>query len=193
MVEATGGYSRALVAELIDAGHQVAVVNPRQVRDFAKACGILAKTDRIDAAVLARFGQAVELRTQTKIPEKQLELQDLVVRRRQLVELRTAEMNRREHVASQFVKKSLQESVDALNKQIRRFEKRIAALVQSDDEWKQKLQIVQSAPGIGPGTSATLIAEVPELGQLRPDVKISALVGLAPPSIATAARVPRTG
>jgi transposase len=179
VVEATGGYERALVAELIDAGHQVAVVNPRQVRDFAKACGILAKTDRIDAAVLARFGQAVVPRTQTKIPEKQLELQDLVVRRRQLVELRTAEMNRKENVASKFVKKSLQESVDALNKQIRRFEKRIAALVQSDDEWKQKAEIVQSAPGIGPGTSATLIAEVPELGKLSRR-KISALVGLAP-------------
>jgi len=179
VVEATGGYERALVAELIDAGHQVAVVNPRQVRDFAKACGILAKTDRIDAAVLARFGQAVVPRTQTKIPEKQLELQDLVVRRRQLVELRTAEMNRKENVASKFVKKSLQESVDALTKQIRRFEKRIAALVQSDDEWKQKAEIVQSAPGIGPGTSATLIAEVPELGKLSRR-KISALVGLAP-------------
>ena len=143
VVEATGGYERALVAELIDAGHQVAVVNPRQVRDFAKACGILAKTDRIDAAVLARFGQAVVPRTQIKIPEKQLELQDLVVRRRQLVELRTAEMNRKENVASKFVKKSLQESVDAITKQIRRFEKRIAALVQSDDEWKQKAEIVQ--------------------------------------------------
>ena len=179
IVEATGGYERALVAELIDAGHQVAVVNPRQVRDFAKACGILTKTDRIDAAVLARFGQAVVPRTQTKIPEKQLELQDLVVRRRQLVELRTAEMNRKENVASKFVKKSLQESVDALTKQIRRFEKRIAALVQSDDDWKLKLEIVQSAPGIGPGTSATLIAEVPELGKLSRR-KISALVGLAP-------------
>ena len=179
VVEATGGYERALVAELIDAGYQVAVVNPRQARDFAKASGKLAKTDRIDASVLAHFGQAFELRTQAKIPEKQLELQDLVARRRQLVELRTAEMNRREHVASQFVKESLQESVDALNKQIRRFEKRIAALVQSDDDWKQKVEIVQSAPGIGPGTSATLIAEVPELGQLSRR-KIAALVGLAP-------------
>jgi hypothetical protein len=131
VIEATGGYERALVAELIDDGHQVAVVNPRQARDFAKACGNLAKTDRIDAAVLARFGQAVELRIQAKIPEKQLELQDLVARRRQLVELRTAEMNRKEHVASKFVKKSLQQSVDALNKEIRRFEKRIAELVQS--------------------------------------------------------------
>jgi len=179
VVEATGGYERALVAELVDAGHQVAVVNPRQARDFAKACGKLAKTDRIDAAVLARFGQAVELRTEAKIPEKQLELQDLVARRRQLVELRTAEMNRKENVTSKFVRKSLQESVDALNKQIQRFEKRIAVLVQSDDEWKQKLEIVQSAPGIGPTTSATLIADVPELGQLSRR-RISALIGLAP-------------
>jgi transposase len=180
VVEATGGYERALVADLIDAGYQVTVVNPRQVRDFAKACGTLAKTDRVDAAVLARFGQRMgELRIQAKIPEKQLELQDLVARRRQLVELRTAEMNRKEHVGSKFVRKSLQESVDTLNKQIRRFEKRIAALVQSDDDWKQKLEIVQSAPGVGPGTSATLIAEVPELGQLSRR-KISALVGLAP-------------
>ena len=90
VVEATGGYERALVAELIDAGYQVTVVNPRQVRDFAKACGTLAKTDRVDAAVLALFGQRMgELRIQAKIPEKQLELQDLVARRRQLVELRT--------------------------------------------------------------------------------------------------------
>jgi transposase len=180
VVEATGGYERALVAELVDAGHQVAVVNPRQARDFAKACGKLAKTDRIDAAVLARFGETMgQLPIQAKIPEKQLELHDLVTRRRQLVELRTAEMNRKENIASKFVRTSLQESVDALNKQIRRFEARIAALVQSDDEWKQKLEIVQSAPGIGPNTSATLIADVPELGQLSRR-KISALVGLAP-------------
>jgi transposase len=88
-------------------------------------------------------------------------------------------MNRKENITSKFVRTSLQESVDALNKQIRRFETRIAALVQSDDEWKQKLEIVQSAPGIGPNTSATLIADVPELGQLNRQ-KISALVGLAP-------------
>jgi transposase len=179
VVEATGGYERALVAELIDAGYHVAVVNPRQARDFAKACGYLAKTDRIDAAVLARFGEAVELRIQAKIPEKQLELQDLVARRRQLVELRAAEMNRKENTTSKFVRKSLQETIDLLTKQIRRFEKKIAALVQSDDEWKLKADIVQSAPGVGPQLSASLIADVPELGQLNRQ-KITALVGLAP-------------
>jgi transposase len=179
VVEATGGYERALVAELIDAGYHVAVVNPRQVRDFAKACGHLAKTDRIDAAVLARFGEAVELRIQAKIPEKQLELQDLVARRRQLVELRAGEMNRKEKVTSKLVRKSLQETIDLLTKQIRRFEKQIAALVQSDDEWKQKTQIVQSVPGVGSQVSACLLADVPELGQLNRQ-QIAALVGIAP-------------
>lgn len=179
VVEATGGYERALVAELIDAGYHVAVVNPRQARDFAKACGHLAKTDRIDAAVLARFGEAVELRIQAKIPEKQLELQDLVARRRQLVELRAGEMNRKEKASSKLVRKSLQETIDLLTKQIRRFEKQIAALVQSDDEWKQKTQIVQSVPGVGSQVSACLLADVPELGQLNRQ-QIAALVGIAP-------------
>jgi transposase len=179
VVEATGGYERALVAELIDAGYHVAVVNPRQARDFAKACGHLVKTDRIDAAVLARFGEAVELRIQAKIPEKQLELQDLVARRRQLVELRAGEMNRKEKVTSKLVRKSLQETIDLLTKQIRRFEKQIAALVQSDDEWKQKTQIVQNVPGVGSQVSACLVADVPELGQLNRQ-QIAALVGIAP-------------
>jgi transposase len=179
VVEATGGYERALVVELIDAGYHVAVVNPRQARDFAKACGHLAKTDRIDAAVLARFGEAVERHIQAKIPEKQLELQDLVARRRQLVELRTGEMNRKEKASSKLVRKSLQETIDLLTKQIRRFEKQIAALVQSDDEWKQKTQIVQSVPGVGSQVSACLLADVPELGQLNRQ-QIAALVGIAP-------------
>jgi transposase len=179
VVEATGGYERALVAELVDAGYQVAVVNPRQVRDFAKGCGILAKTDRLDAAVLAKFGELIKPRTRTKIPEKQLELQNLVARRRQLVELRTGEMNRKENATSKLVRKSLQETIDLITKQIRRFEKQIAALVQSDDEWKQKAQIVESVPGIGANASAVLIADVPELGQLNRQ-KICALIGVAP-------------
>jgi len=94
VVEATGGYERLLVADLLDAGHLVAVVNPRQVRNFAKALGILAKTDRIDAAVIARFGQQVKPRPLAEVHEKQGELDQLVTRRRQLVVLRTAEKNR---------------------------------------------------------------------------------------------------
>jgi transposase len=179
VVEATGGYQRRVVAELVAAGHRVAVVNPRQVRDFARGLGILAKTDRLDALVIARFGQHVRPRTIAQRPEKQEELAQLVVRRRQLVDLRTAEKNRRETVVSPSVKKSIQQVLDLLNKQIDRIDKQLLALVDSDDEWRHKAGIVSSVPGVGPVTSASLLAELPELGRLNRQ-QISALVGLAP-------------
>lgn len=179
VVEATGGYERLLVAELADAGHRVAVVNPRQVRDFAKALGILAKTDRLDASVLARFGQQVRPRPQAQTPEKQGELEQLVVRRRQLVALRTAEKNRLETSTAKAVRKSLQQTIDHLNRQIRRLEKDILARVESNDQWKGKAQLIQSVPGVGPVTGITLVAELPELGHLNRS-KIAALVGVAP-------------
>ncbi len=179
VAESTGGYERRVVAQLVDAGHLVAVVNPRQVRDFAKGLGILAKTDRIDAEVIAQFAQHVRPRTLAKTHEKQEELDQLVTRRRQLVDLRTAETNRMETSFSKPVRKSLQQVIDLLNKQIQHIEKEILALLESDDEWKQKGEIIQSAPGVGPVTVATLLAQLPELGLLNRQ-EISALVGLAP-------------
>jgi transposase len=179
VVEATGGYQRRLVADLLDAGHLVAVVNPRQVRDFARGLGILAKTDRIDASVIARFGQHVRPRTVAKTPEKRLELEQLVTRRRQLVDLRTAETNRLETCSSRDVRKSIQRMVDRLNKDIQRIEKRILAFLESDDDWRDKAEILSSTPGIGTTTAASLLADLPELGQLNRR-QISALVGVAP-------------
>jgi transposase len=179
VVEATGGYQRRVATVLVDAGHFVAVVNPRQVRDFAKGIGILAKTDRIDAEVIARFGQLVRPRTLAKTHEKQEELADAVARRRQLVELRTAEKNRLETAVSKLVRKSVQQMINQLDKQIKRIEKQILALLASNDEWKEKGEIIQSTPGVGPITAASLIAELPELGQLNRQ-QISALAGLAP-------------
>lgn len=179
VVEATGGYERLLVAELLDAGHLVAVVNPRQVRDFAKALSILAKTDRIDAAVIARFGQHVQPRPLAEVHEKQGELDQLVARRRQLVDLRTAEKNRQGTAHSKPVKRSLQQVIDTLNKEIKRIEKEILALVSSDDDWKGKAGILESVPGVGSVTAATLIAEFPELGQVN-RCQAAALAGLAP-------------
>ena len=167
VVEATGGYERLLVADLLDAGHLVAVVNPRQVRDFAKALGILAKTDRIDAAVIARFGQQVKPRPLAEVHEKQGELDQLVTRRRQLVVLRTAEKNRFTMAHSKPVKRSLQLVIDTLNKEIKRMEKAILILVESDDQWRGKADILSSVPGVGDVTAATLIAEFPELGQIN--------------------------
>ena len=179
VVEATGGYEKALVIELVEAGHIVSVVNPRQVRDFAKALGILAKTDKIDARVIARFGQQVRPRAYVKTHEKQGELDQLVARRRQLVGLRTSEKNRQQQADSKAVAKSIARTLDHLRKDIRRIDEEIRKLVQSDDQWKGRAELLKTAPGIGEVTSTTLIAELPELGDLNRQ-QISALVGVAP-------------
>jgi transposase len=179
VLEATGGYERLLVAELLDAGYDVAVVNPRQVRDFAKALGIRAKTDRLDASVLARFAQQVRPRSTAQKSEKQAEFEQLVVRRRQLVELRTSEKNRMATITAKLVRKSVQKTVDHLNGQIACLDKEIAAQVRLDDDWKGKAEIIESVPGLGPVTGFTLVAELPELGHLNRH-QIAALVGVAP-------------
>jgi transposase len=179
VVEATGGYQREMVVELIAAGHQVAVVNPRQVRDFARGLGILAKTDRLDAQVIARFGQQAKPRPTEKLPEKQEELQQLVVRRRQLIDLRTAEKNRLPLAHSRSVIKSIRSMVEQLQKQIRQIEKEITDLVESDDQLRCQATLMESVPGVGAVTAAALLAELPELGRLNRQ-EIAALVGVAP-------------
>lgn len=179
VVEATGGYERELVVELTDAGHLVAVVNPRQVRDFARAIGILAKTDRLDAAVIAKFGEQVRPRPIVEVREKQAELDQLVTRRRQLVDLRTAEKNRCGLASAEAVRHSLQLVIDMLNEQIEQIEREILKLVDSDDQWKGTAALLKSVPGIGDITAATLIAEFPELGNINRQ-EVAALAGLAP-------------
>lgn len=178
-LEATGGYERPLVVALAQAGHLVAVVNPRQVRDFARGIGIVAKTDRIDAEVIARFGHDVRPRVTLPTSKKQLELDQLVTRRRQLIDLRTAEKNRTETISSKVVRKSIQRVVELLNKQITRVEREIAELVDSDEDLKDKSNLLTSTPGVGTTTAVALIAELPELGRLNRQ-QIAALAGLAP-------------
>ena len=179
VIEATGGYEKGIVLALVNSGYLVAVVNPRQVRDFAKALGILAKTDKLDARVIARFGQQVRPRTLAQTHEKQDELNQLVTRRRQLIQSRAAEKNRMETATAKVVRKSVQKIRDQLSKELRRIDAEISRLVKSDDQWKEKAELLQSTPGVGSVTATTLIAEVPELGQLNRQ-KISALVGVAP-------------
>ena len=179
VLEATGGLERSLAFALIDDGHVVSVVNPRQVRDFAKGMGLLAKTDRIDARVLALFGQKVQPRRAVKPSEKQLELEALVVRRRQLVDIRATERTRQKQTVSKKATQSIAKLIEVLTKQIEALEQAIAELVRSDDDWKHKADIVDSAPGVGPVTAATLIAELPELGTLNRQ-QIAALIGVAP-------------
>ena len=178
--EATGRCEKEVVISLVDLGHVVAVVNPRQVRDFARAHNILAKTDKIDAQVIARFGQQVRPRSIAKAHKLQDELDQLVTRRRQIVVTRTAEKNRKKTRGnSKFVIKSLTKSLRHLENELKLVEAEIARLVQSDDEWKSRYELLRSAPGIGDVTATTLIAELPELGQLNRQ-KIASLVGLAP-------------
>ena len=183
VLEATGGYERNVVAELIEAGYRVAVVNPRQVRDFAKGLGILAKTDRIDAQVLAKFAQHINPRMLREMPEQQQQLADLVTRRRQLLDLRTMESNRLKQALSQAaskeLKKSLNKMIQTLDAQIKTVDVLIAKLIDSDDDWSEKSRILQSTPGLGKVTAATLLAELPELGELNRQ-QIAALVGVAP-------------
>ena len=180
VIESTGRYEQQLSVALVDVGHIVAIVNPRQVRDFAKAHGILAKTDRIDASVIAKFGEQVRPRAVAKTKKLQGELDQLVTRRRQIIATRTAEKNRKKQPGNtKFVVKSLLKSIKHLEKELKLVDSEIARLVQSDDDWKERHEVLQSAPGMGPVTSNTLIAELPELGELNRQ-KIASLVGVAP-------------
>lgn len=178
VVEATGGYERQLVGDLMTAGYQVSVVNPRQVRDFARALNILAKTDRIDAAVLARFaerGQPIPREKAGRIEE----LRQLVIRRRQLIEHRTAEKNRCAQGVSPFVRKNILRHIDMINKDVKAIDKALVSLVQSDDDWKNKFDKITEVTGFGPQTATTLVAELPELGKVNRQ-QAAALVGVAP-------------
>jgi transposase len=179
VVEASGGYHKRLVAWLLDADHRVAVVNPKRVRDFAKSLGILAKTDRIDAAVIARFGEQTRPRTIQQSMCKNPVLEELVGRRRQLVQLRTAEKNRLENTAHKAVRKSVRKVCDLLDKQIEQIESLLNDEIDSDDDTSNQRRLLRSVPGIGPVTATTLITELPELGQIN-QREVSALVGLAP-------------
>jgi transposase len=179
VVESTGGLERRLCSELLEAGITVALVNPRRVRDFAKGMGYLAKTDPIDAKVLALFAEKAEPRPLSKVPEKQRELEGLVTRRRQLHQVQTMEKNRLASTALASARKSIQKVLHCLRKEIDKLDKAIAQLIQSDDDWRAKDELLQSVPGVGPATSATLLADLPELGQLNRQ-EVSALVGVAP-------------
>jgi transposase len=179
VIESTGGYERAALLAVQDAGLRIALVNPRQIRDFAKALGQLAKTDRLDAAVLAEFAMRVQPAPLDKIPEKRRAIDALVTRRRQLVDQRVAEENRRQQTQDKFIQKTLQRMLKAIDKEVQAVERRIAELLESDDDWRDKLAILHSAPGIGKTTGAALVAELPELGQLNRQ-QIAALVGVAP-------------
>lgn len=179
VMEASGGYERRLAAELLEAGWAVVVANPRQVRDFAKGMGKLAKTDALDAQILAQFAQTVRPKPRPRTTPQVSEMAELVTRRRQLLDLKTQEQNRLELDHLPAVHKSLQKVLKVLQAQIDSLEKLIAEAIAADETLAAKDQIIQSVPGVGPQTSAMLLANLPELGSLNRQ-QIGALVGVAP-------------
>ncbi len=178
VVEATGGLERPVVAALSAGQMAVAVVNPRRARAFAEAIGLLAKTDRVDAAGLAELGE--RLRPEVRpLPDAAAQaLAALVTRRQQLVGQRTAEQNRLKTALS-VVRESLQQHLTWLDQAIAELETEIASQIEAQTHWRERAAIVDSAPGVGPHTAAVLVAGLPELGQLN-GKQIAALVGVAP-------------
>jgi len=179
VLEATGGYERPAAAALLAAGLPTCVVNPRQARDLARGLGQLAKTDRIDAGVLAYCAQHCPVRKRLPVPEKQAELEALVVRRRQLVALRATERMRLDQAAHGRTRRDITQTLAFFDKHLATIEKAIAELINADDHWLALAARLQSVPGVGPTTAATLLAELPELGQLNRQ-EIAALAGVAP-------------
>jgi len=178
VLEATGGVERRVTRALTSAELAVVVVNPRQVRDFAKATGQLAKTDSIDALVLARFAEAVRPALRPLPDEVTLELRALIARRRQITEMIVAERNRLSG-ASKSVRKRIEAHIRWLEAELERADKDLDQSIGQSPIWQENQDLLQSVPGIGPVISRTLIAELPELGQLNRK-QIAALVGVAP-------------
>lgn len=179
VLEATGGYENALLAALSLAGLPVSVANPKRVRDFAKAFGRLAKTDTIDACVLAEFADKARPPVRALPDADAQKFQALLARRGQLIGMRTMESNRLGGVTDRAIRRSIETILRALNKELERADGDLDKAIQSSPVWKAKDELLQSIPGIGPVVSRTLMAELPELGTLSRE-QAAALAGVAP-------------
>jgi transposase len=179
VLESTGGIEQRLIDFLLEADIPVARVEPGRVRHFALAEGKLAKTDPIDAGTIARFGQRVATRVLQKRSEKRVELDALVTCRRQLISVRTDQTNRRRNVTSKKALAAIDAVLASIKQQVAELDKAIRQIIDSDDDLDDLDRILQSAPGVGPGLSATLLGAVDELGTVEKN-RIAALIGVAP-------------
>lgn len=180
VIEATGGYENIVVASLAAAGLPVVVVNPRQIRDFARSMGRLAKTDAIDAYVLALFAERIRPEIRPLPKPEEIQLADLVSRRRQLVDMITMETNRHKQVADTPLAKRIGDHIDYLRNELASTDNDINTAIRSSPVWQATKDIVLTMPGIGETTANTLVSELPELGSEVSRQKIAALVGVAP-------------
>ena len=179
VLEATGGYEIPVAAALASAGVPVAVVNPRQIRDFARATGQLAKTDALDARLMALFAEAVQPEARPLPTAAAQALGELVARRRQLIEMLGAERNRHHQVRDPRLQRRIATHIGWLTKALAELERDLDDTIRSSPLWRAKDNLLQSVPGVGDVTAYTLLADLPELGQLDRR-KIAALVGVAP-------------
>jgi transposase len=179
LIEATGRYERRAASDLIEAGFNVAVVNPRQARDFARAMGRLAKTDTLDAHMLAQFAKLGHTRLSEKEPRNQSILDDLITRRRQVTQMLIMEKTRREGLSHKLARASIDKVLRLLNQQREDLDHEIAKLIESDDGWRNKRDLLVTVPGVGNTTASQLVVDLPELGKLNRQ-QIAALVGVAP-------------
>lgn len=178
LVEATGGYERALVEAAIEHSIPVVIVQPIQVRQFAKAQGVFAKTDKIDARLIAEYGVKLQPEVKTLPGQKVRRVKDLLARKRQLNEMRTQELNRA-HRAQKVTATSHRRLLKLLDKEIAEINDKLAQEVTGIDEWQRTYDIISSVPGLGDGVAFTVLGELPELGHLT-NRQIAALCGLAP-------------
>lgn len=178
VVEASGGFEQTMVTELAAVSLPIVVVNPTRIRNFARAKGQLAKTDAIDARLIAAFAKAIRPEVRTLGTEEQQLIKALVTRRRQLIDMQTAEKNRRATTNPELLPR-LQKHLDWLETELAEIEDDLNKWIDQNAQWREKRTSLESVPGVGPVTSFTLLAELPELGTLSRQ-KIAALVGLAP-------------
>ena len=179
VVEATGGFEQTLAAALVSEGVPLAVVNPRQIRDFARATGQLAKTDALDAKAIARFAEAIKPEPRPVPDDQARALGELVARRRQIIDMMTAERNRRRQLSSRRLIKSVDRLLAVLQKELTALEADIGESIRGTPAWRERDELLRSVPGVGNVVARTLIADLPELGRLDRK-QIAALVGVAP-------------
>ena len=179
VLEATGGFELTVAAALVSAAIPLAVVNPRQIRDFARATGQLAKTDALDAKVIARFAAKVQPEARPVPDEQARALGELVARRRQVIEMMTAERNRRRQLISRRLLKSVDRLLAVLQKELTELDHDIGEGIRGTPAWRERDELLRSVPGVGDVVARTLIADLPELGRLDRK-QIAALVGIAP-------------
>ncbi len=179
VLEGTGGYEKPIAMAMAQQDLPVAVVNPRQVRDYAKAMNVLAKTDQIDAQVIARFAEAIKPEPRFVADEQRVVFEELITRREQLIKMRTAESNRLDRTHSLEVKNSIEAVLELIESQLQDLDAQTESAVKNSPIWRTKDNLLQSVPGVGPVTARIILAQLPELGKLNRR-EIASLVGVSP-------------